>query len=702
MFNIEKQEVGRDIYNIAGNLIINPITHEPVYLPTIQTVLRRGETTEGDFFKKEPEWVDYEQGFIVERKEVDEIIKKLETNKVQLVLGAPASGKSIILKNVGFKLTNEDKKVYVLELKKHPGDEIKLFFENIPKIDDDNPIFIVDDAHLYLSDCEKLIRNFKGRGKGKLIIGSRKTEKIKKGDPTVSSEFEHLSKTAITVKAEDVTEEMIKTFLEAEHHLNDERIKSASDSFDKFKNDLWHLSWALKAYKPEKDTVEENTIYEMIKERIKIIKAEDVFLPLSVFYRFEIPIERKFLEKQLGIKKEAIEPLIELSEIIETEEKGKPIMLSLNHSSLAELYFTAYQNYPSLGEEIREKILNQKDEKNLYFPFYLYITTTDPRNSVNIVISLHRDLFNKKGGITLLNNLIEEYIIQKSIEKGIEKEEDIEKVGSCLSDIAEASKEVGLKLAESLDINAFSSRINKEEDIGKVGLCVSYIAGASKVAGLKLAESLDINAFSSRINKEVDIIKVVSYVSYIARASKEVGLKLAESLDINAFSSRINKEVDIIKVGFCVSVIAQASEEVAMRLAISIEINTLSSKINKEVDIEKVGWCVSVIARASEEAALKLLESIEINALSSKINKEVDIKHVRSCVSGIARASIEVALKLVDSVSAKINKEDDIEKVVWCVSGIAQVSKEVANEILNRLNPEIKEELRQMMPYLNS
>jgi len=107
--------------------------------------------------------VDYEQGFIVERKEVDEIINKLETNKVQLVLGAPASGKSIILKNVGYKLAGEGRKVYVVELKKHPKDEIKLFFENIPQIDDDNPIFIIDDAHLNISECERLIRNFKVR-----------------------------------------------------------------------------------------------------------------------------------------------------------------------------------------------------------------------------------------------------------------------------------------------------------------------------------------------------------------------------------------------------------------------------------------------------------------------------------------------------------------------------------------------------------
>jgi hypothetical protein len=103
-FNIEKQEAGRDLYYVAGNLIINSITHEPVYIPSIQSVLRKGETTGGDFFKKEPERVDFEEGYIVERKEVLEIANKLDKYKAQLVLGRPASGKSIILNNAGSNL----------------------------------------------------------------------------------------------------------------------------------------------------------------------------------------------------------------------------------------------------------------------------------------------------------------------------------------------------------------------------------------------------------------------------------------------------------------------------------------------------------------------------------------------------------------------------------------------------------------------
>jgi len=208
IYNVEKQEANRDIYNTS---IYREETQEKVTLPRIQWILRKGETFEGDFFKKEPEWVDFEQGFIVERREVDEIIKKLENEKIQLILGAPASGKSIILKNVGFKLAKENKDVCIVELKKYPRDEVKLLFTNILKLNDEKLIFIVDDAHLSIENCERFVREFKNSGHGKLIIGSRPIEEILGGHPKNASEFEYLSK--IEVHAEDITEEMTNSFL---------------------------------------------------------------------------------------------------------------------------------------------------------------------------------------------------------------------------------------------------------------------------------------------------------------------------------------------------------------------------------------------------------------------------------------------------------------------------------------------------------
>ncbi|MHC1636367.1 MAG: hypothetical protein ACXQTS_07135 [Candidatus Methanospirareceae archaeon] len=41
------------------------------------------------------------------------------------------------------------------------------------------------------------------------------------------------------------------------HMLSDERIRRVSESLEGYKQDLWLLSWALKAYKPEKASVKE-------------------------------------------------------------------------------------------------------------------------------------------------------------------------------------------------------------------------------------------------------------------------------------------------------------------------------------------------------------------------------------------------------------------------------------------------------------
>jgi transposase-like protein len=437
-----------------------------VNIPTIQSVLKKGETFEGDFFKKEPEWIDFEKGFVVEREETDDVIKKLENDNIQLVLGEPASGKSVILKNIGFKLAKENKDVYVVELKKHSIDEVKCYFDDIPKIKDEKAVFIVDDAHFLTTECEKLVREFKNRNlKEKLLIGSRPTREIRGEHPKEASVFEHLSKTYI--HAEDVTEEIIKGFLKKEYHSSDERIKTVSKNLERYKKDLWHLSWALKAYKPEKDLVGEKDIYEKIRDSIRNISAgegkqrinaEDIFLPLSVFYRFEIPIERKFLEVQLEIEENKITQLIELLEIIETEELGRNRMLSLIHSSIAELYFKTYQAYPSLGEKVKDKILNKSNEDLQYCLFYNYITSTDPRNAVDVVIrftiyigkvcvmgvaaifseiflgkekvekSIRGDTEKEDEAVTLFEKLLGDKKVEKAIKEGIEKEENVEKI----------------------------------------------------------------------------------------------------------------------------------------------------------------------------------------------------------------------------------------------------------------------------------
>ena len=142
-------------------------------LPTIQEILRKDVLGEGKFFRKDVCWADFNQNFVIERNEVNKIITNLDSNKIQLVLGGPASGKSIILKNIGYKLAQKSN-VYYLELKRYFKDEIDEFFEQIFKKETPS-IIIIDDAHLFFEECTRLVRKFRNLGKGQLIIGSRKS-----------------------------------------------------------------------------------------------------------------------------------------------------------------------------------------------------------------------------------------------------------------------------------------------------------------------------------------------------------------------------------------------------------------------------------------------------------------------------------------------------------------------------------------------
>ena len=543
-----------------------------VNIPTIQSVLRKGETFECDFFKKEPEWVDFEEGFIVERKEVDEIIKKLKNDNIQLVLGEPASGKSVILKNIGFKLAKENKVVYIVELKKHSRDEVQRYFEDIPEIKDEKAVFIIDDAHLQFADCERLARDFKnGNLKAKLIIGTRETREIRGEHPKEASEFEYLSKTEI--HAEDVTEEMIKRFLKRKHHFSDERIKTISENLE-YKKDLWHLSWALKAYNPEKDSVEEEEIYWKIKESIRDISAKDVFFPLSVFYRFEIPVERNFLEEQLELEEDKINELMELSEIIETEEIGKNQMLSLIHSSIAELYFRAYQAYPNLGRRIKKKILNQRDDDLQYCLFYKYMTSTDPRNVVDVVIHLRGDWSNEKGEKTLLKKLIEDDKIQELTVEGIDREEDTRKIGWCFLFIAKIKPKVAQKIAKRIEFNTLSTKLERGADASGNAICAAGFAKANN-----------------------------------GRRS----LKL-----VNIVHSKIEEERDVENIGWCTWGFAEANKELARQITNRINIETILTKIEKEADIRKIGWCIQGISKANRRVAREI-----VNRLNPKLREEL-------------------------------------------------------------------------------
>ncbi len=140
---------------ITNKLILNdPLNQQIIKLPTIQEILRKEEAHHGRFFRNEPLWVDFEEGYIIERKEVMQIIKMIDHKNICTIFGKPASGKSVILKYIGYKLA-ADNAVYYIDFKKYDNSEINNLINKIRDLETPH-VMIVDDAHMYLPKFERL------------------------------------------------------------------------------------------------------------------------------------------------------------------------------------------------------------------------------------------------------------------------------------------------------------------------------------------------------------------------------------------------------------------------------------------------------------------------------------------------------------------------------------------------------------------
>ena len=320
-------------------------------LTDITLVLQKKEDSNGKFFRKKPFWIDFEQGFMVERSEVKEIINELESRSRIRITGLPASGKTVLLKNLGYCLCKRRKKVFFFDLK-----ELKLNLIDYLKLleeSDENTYIIIDDAHLQFRNVEWFLKILNLFPLTRVIIGSR-TINFR---PKTDSQFEIIYN--ITIKTEDITDRMIKSYLKIKLGIkSNDIIQRIIQNLEKFTRDLWVLSWALIAFKKEKETVEKSEILEKIKESITAIISENeiidgsaIFLPLSVFYRFELPIERMFLEKAFKINPEIIDKLIFLGEI---QQNDYTAQISLLHSSIADLYYDTFKRYVVLRRDFTD------------------------------------------------------------------------------------------------------------------------------------------------------------------------------------------------------------------------------------------------------------------------------------------------------------------------------------------------------------
>jgi hypothetical protein len=125
----------------------------PLHLVPVETLLAKSpknkEDSTASFLRLDGFlWVDFVNGITVKRKETEEIISKLKTDNFVTIIGDQASGKSSILREVGYRLTNNG---FIVLFVNADWLDVNLAMADVRNWDMSNVIVIVDDVHRNVS-----------------------------------------------------------------------------------------------------------------------------------------------------------------------------------------------------------------------------------------------------------------------------------------------------------------------------------------------------------------------------------------------------------------------------------------------------------------------------------------------------------------------------------------------------------------------
>lgn len=419
------------------------------------------------FRKGGPLWIDFEKNLIYKPKQVDTIINQMAKEQLLVVEGPPASGKSVLLKYIGFELVTKKRfKVYYIGLKGIKSDvELEIYLDEANKIEKSKTLFILDDYHLRVHICENFLKDYlsKGKKKNSILIGTRPISKPIFG----TSEFKIEDLKKVKISPEDASNGIIKRYLKKNMNIRDEEINDKLKSFKQYEKDLWYLSWALMTVKKEEGkTIEIRQIHEGINERIRMIDyAEETFYPLSILNRLEIPMEERFLVNGnygLGIEKNKLDDLILHNEILATTHKGTEYWkgYQLHHSSLAELIFYTYRNI-ALGDNIKDRINEVSGNKQFNEESFLlyYLTHSD--------LLYYFDDFNYPT-IRKIRSVISKKISNENLKGKVhevfEHWTEHHDRGNFFYIIEQTSDEYIFELTDGFDLESWVTKINNHKD----------------------------------------------------------------------------------------------------------------------------------------------------------------------------------------------------------------------------------------------
>lgn len=337
-----------------------------------------------------PVWVDFESGFVAPPRETNIVLERLNSEPVVVIRGTPASGKSVVLRSVGFALLKSGRPnapVHYIRLKGGLSTSKSDLLSQARNLVEGS-VLLVDDGHLDPGFIEDLLSQ---GPRYRLVVSTREIQFGAFGG-TWPKFQDHYGR-GLLVEPQGIVDDLVRIHEEKVLHgpLSVE-VRSKVSGLSK---NLWYVSLALASSSRNRNSSSRFDVEGAMGEYIGnwmtqtlphmgVNVADEILYVLSLSSQYEIQMQSAFVLSFLrdsGEVSHSLKRLVDLGEIRRVRN-----YVSLHHAELARNYLHTYERHPDLAVRAR-RMLGAAPEVRLFEMYVEYC----PEESLRVLRSLIRE-----------------------------------------------------------------------------------------------------------------------------------------------------------------------------------------------------------------------------------------------------------------------------------------------------------------------
>jgi hypothetical protein len=405
--------------NVLPRVYERSLTRRALALPTAAKVLDSDWQSAAYFRDGNPKLIDFKDGRIFPRPELSDARGILQKGRFLRIQGPPSSGKTVIALNLAYEFSRAKRPVLYFSRPSLLDDPMFEFFaspESKRELDRRSALVILDDVHLDPARAARLFSLiYANYTKLTLIFVSRPLHAAATAVESMGTfDFPHYMQ-ALAITAETSIAALANYYSERKfgYPIPPVVLKTLQEECG---TDLLLLGrylreWEGGAFVHLPDI--RRSVFQTVKNELERLRAKSpdsvaALLIISLFYRYEIQVERQFLESTLGLNAELL--------VATGDVREQNSFLLLHHSSMAKLYANVFKTL-NLPEFARLRA----DFSPLPEALFAAYLRTVPRNACETLVAVRK--------IGVIAFCLRDATLHASLRRAIENERDLNILG---------------------------------------------------------------------------------------------------------------------------------------------------------------------------------------------------------------------------------------------------------------------------------